>query len=177
MKLCPYCAEEIQDAAIVCKHCGRELNPEAVAAQAESKDHEFVPDEELGTSLDEEQLWITPAKTKLKNSNWGCIISVLFVIAILLGWMITNTSGISSSRSATPLPRVTIWCPDCADAGMEVNLWSKAGGAAAGATVLSSVPHDTIVSEVRARSVDGVSYIRVDYRGNRGWLTKSLIRR
>jgi hypothetical protein len=104
MKKCPFCAEDIQDAAIVCKHCGRDLPASAQGRGPfpESLGRSGVPRGAQGYAA-------APARKRRSPLAIGCLVVLGAVIVLwVLGSLGSRSSGPSSSSrvDSTSVPSV-----------------------------------------------------------------------
>lgn len=92
MKKCPYCAESIQDDAIVCKYCGRELDPERVAQVSASSSVSAGPYlspkqiaalESIEHGQYEEVERQNAEEPGKRGSGWGTAVLIGFFVALL----------------------------------------------------------------------------------------------
>ena len=107
------------------------------------------------------------------------IIVATLTIASIFGFMFVGCAPESSApdvslpvSAPTTFP-VTLFCPECAAAGMKINLWASPNRVG----VAGSVPHNTRAIVIETATYDGVLHYKVQANGITGWVSQSFIQR
>jgi hypothetical protein len=110
----------------------------------------------------------------------SALLSLLVVAFIVVGLVYANSQTQPTERLPTRAPQptatrysVVLQCSDCADIGMEINLWDSPERN----KVVGSVPHGAgvFVLDSRTSSTDGRTYFRVKRGEVTGWVSSSFI--
>jgi len=102
-----------------------------------------------------------------------CLAVVVFSLLVGCGSQSTpEPTATKQEPTSTKQPEieVVLVCDECAEIGMEINIWSSQFSG----KVIFSVPNRTVVTRIDREYEDGRYWIKIRYQGKTGWILEDF---